>query len=410
MTTMLGIDLRGRRVLLAGGGSVAGRRAETLLAEGAALHVVAPELGERLTALVEAGAATWRGGAVREEDLDGAWLVHTATGSAATDAAVAAWAATRATFCIVASAAEAGTARMTASARVDDVVLGVVSAGSPDPLRSVAVRDALAEGLRSGEVAVRRRRRGGQGRVVLVGGGPGAVDLLTVRGRKALADADVVVTDRLGATGVLDELPDDVEVIDVGKRLGHHPVPQDGINRILVERALAGQRVVRLKGGDPFVYGRGGEEVLACRAAGIEVEVVPGISSALSVPAAAGIPLTHRGVATSAHIVNGQDALTDATLEALRDPSVTTVFLMGVSPLAERVERMLAEGVPADTPVAIVERGWTPSQRTTRARLDRIVAVGETAGVRSPAIVVVGAVAAERFLEPQRSPQEVAAT
>ena len=231
------------------------------------------------------------------------------------------------------------------------------------------------------------------GRVDLVGGGPGPLDLLTMRAWRLLMRADVIVMDRLGPTDVRDHVGPHVELIDVGKLPGHHPVPQDEINDLLVARAQAGKHVVRLKGGDPFVFGRGGEEVAACLAAGIPVDVVPGISSAIAVPQAAGIPVTHRGVAGSVHIVNGPAGITEATLAALKDDSVTTVILMGVGALPRIVADALGSGVPADRPVAIVERGHHRDQRTTRGTLASIVMDAGAASVRNPAVIVVGEVA-----------------
>jgi uroporphyrin-III C-methyltransferase/precorrin-2 dehydrogenase/sirohydrochlorin ferrochelatase len=216
---------------------------------------------------------------------------------------------------------------------------------------------------------------------------------MTVRGRRLLAEADVVVADRLGPVGVLAELDPAVEIIDVGKGPGHHPVPQEEINELLVRHALAGRRVVRLKGGDPFVFGRGGEEVAACVAAGVPVEVVPGPSSIVSVPQAAGIPVTHRGTAASLHVVNGQGEITQATIAALADDTVTTVVLMGVAGLPRLVARAIAAGVPASRPVAIVERGHTLEQRTPRTTLGDAVADAQSAAVRNPAVIVIGEVA-----------------
>ncbi len=406
MTTLLGIDLTGREVLVAGGGPVAARRVQALLAEGAAVRVVAPAVCEDLADLVAAGTVAWRCDGVREDDVDGAWLVHAATGDGAVDARLARWAAARRVWCVTAGDATVGTARTPAVTRAGDVVVGVVSAGVPDPRRSRAVLRSVAEHVRSGGADLRRRRPAadGAGRVVLVGGGPGAVDLLTVRGRRALAEADVVVTDRLGPTDVLDELPSDVEVVDVGKTPGHHPVPQREINRILVERAQRGQTVVRLKGGDPFVYGRGGEEVLACREAGVAVEVVPGVSSALAAPLAAGIPLTHRGTVTAFHVVNGHDGLDAAARLVLREGTATLVVLMGVSVLPEMVADALADGADPWTPVAVVEHGATPRQRVTRAPLHAIVERAAEVGVRAPAVIVVGRVAAPDLLLPDALP------
>jgi uroporphyrin-III C-methyltransferase/precorrin-2 dehydrogenase/sirohydrochlorin ferrochelatase len=238
------------------------------------------------------------------------------------------------------------------------------------------------------------------GRVHLIGGGPGPLDLLTLRAWRLLTAAEVVVMDRLGPTDIRSELRPDAEVIDVGKRPGHHPVPQDEINALLVARARAGRDVVRLKGGDPFVFGRGGEEVAACLAAGIPVDVVPGVTSAVAVPQAAGIPVTHRGVATAVHIVHGQTAVTASTLAALRDPDVTTVILMGVSAIPRIVADALRAGVDADRPVAIVERGHHLDQRTTRTTLGRAVLDAGRTGIRNPAVIVVGDVARAELLLP----------
>ncbi|WP_163275803.1 uroporphyrinogen-III C-methyltransferase [Cellulomonas iranensis] len=407
MTALLGVELAGRAVLVVGGGPVAARRAQALADEGALVRVVAPHVCEPLADLVVAGGARWSDREVAETDLDDVWLVHTATGDRATDAAVVAWATARRVFCVDAGGPRrpaAGTARTPATTQAGDVLVGVVSTAGADPRRSVEVRDRLAAHLRAGDVDLRRRRAtAGQGRVVLVGGGPGDVDLLTVAGRRALAEADVVVADRLGPVDVLDQLPADVEVVDVGKSPGHHPVPQDEINRLLVEQAQRGRVVVRLKGGDPFVYGRGGEEVLACRAAGVPVSVVPGVSSAFAAAAAAGVPLTHRGVVGAVHVMNGTDGWSAAALTGLRDRSCTVVVLMGVAALPGLVRDALAGGVDPDVPVAVVERATLPDQRVTRAPLHEVAAVAAARGVRAPAVVVVGDVAAPRLLEPAAS-------
>ncbi|BDZ41484.1 uroporphyrinogen-III C-methyltransferase [Paraoerskovia sediminicola] len=408
------------------------------------MRVVAPWVCEDMVDLlasddvrsVAGGRVTWAQREVRADDLDGAWLVHAATDDSATNADLVRWADARRLFCVNAGAADQGSARTPATTRSGDVLVGVVtdvrahdagidglpepsgqgsatraahepaaatrpSAGTrrtPDPRRTVAVRDAIAELLRSGE-ADQRRHRPGPGRVVLVGGGPGAVDLLTVRGRRELAEADVVVADRLGPTEVLDQLAAGVEVIDVGKVPGNHAVPQHEINAILVEQAQRGRRVVRLKGGDPFVFGRGGEEVVACREAGVPVEVVPGISSSLSVPALAGIPVTHRGTVASFHVTSGHEGLDAASLACVRDRAATLVILMGVSVLGTIVGQLVASGAAPDTPVAVVENGSTPQQRVTRSRLDAVVRTAENVGVRSPAVIVIGDVAADDLLE-----------
>ncbi len=409
MTTMLGLDLTGRRVLVVGGGPVAARRVQALVADGARVLVVAPALCEPLRDAHRWGQVEWRSHEVREDDLNDAWLVLTATGDRATDDQVAAWASQRRVFCVHAGRVAGGTARTPATTSLGDVLVGVVSTGAPDPGRTTVVRDALAEKvrdvladhLREGHVDVRGKRRRDEGRVVLVGGGPGDPGLLTLAGRRALAEADVVVTDRLGPVDVLDELAPDVEVIDVGKTPGNHPVPQHEIGRILVEQAQRGRVVVRLKGGDPFVYGRGGEEVLACREAGVAVSVIPGVSSALAAPAAAGIPLTHRGTVGALHVMNGHDGWSQAALVGLRDATCTVVVLMGVSALGELASRALEFGVPATTPAAIVERATTPTQRVTRASLATLEATALAEGVRAPAVLVLGEVAAEGLLAPR---------
>ncbi|MDO8142986.1 uroporphyrinogen-III C-methyltransferase [Isoptericola sp. 178] len=242
------------------------------------------------------------------------------------------------------------------------------------------------------------------GHVSLVGAGPGAADLLTYRAWRAIARADVVLHDRLVPLEVLEDLGDDVEVIDVGKAPGKHKVPQPEIDALLVDRALRGRRVVRLKGGDPFVFGRGGEEYAACRRAGVAVEVVPGVSAALAVPALAGIPLTHRGTTTAFHVVTahtrvGEQQLDDTAVSCVTDGTATLVILMGVSSLPAIVTRLLDAGAGPETPVAVVERGSTPDQRVTRTVLDLAAKRADEVGVRAPAVIVIGAVAAPGLLE-----------
>lgn len=401
MTTMLGVSLAGRDVLMVGGGPVTARRLPRFLADGARVRIVAPELAPETRALVEAHGLVWSARRFRRADLAGAWLVHTATGDLRVDVAVAAAAERRRVLCVNASDGAHGSARLTAQTTSGDVIVGVVSDAGVDPRRSASVRDAIALLFAGGALPLRRRRSGAPGRVDLVGGGPGPVDLLTVRARRLIAEADVIVADRLGpAAELLAELPADVLRIDVGKEPGSHPVPQEEINELLIAHARAGKRVVRLKGGDPFVFGRGGEEVLACVAAGIPVDVVPGTSSAISVPQAAGIPVTHRGTAMAFHVVNGQAEVTPATLAALADDAVTTVILMGVRALPRIAEAARRAGVAEDRPVAIVENGHTPSQRTTHTTLGRAADEARAVGVCNPAVIVVGDVARARFLLP----------
>lgn len=230
------------------------------------------------------------------------------------------------------------------------------------------------------------------GSVCLVGGGPGDPDLLTVGAVRALRTADAVLYDRLAPYALLAELAPQAELVDVGKRPGHHAIPQEEIERILIERALAGQKVVRFKGGDPFVFGRGGEEAAACRAAGVPVQVVPGVSSAIAVPSSAGIPVTHRDLSRLFTVISGHAPLTEAEAEHLAGLGGTIVVLMGVSNLPSISAGLLRHGLEPRTPVAIVERGFSPEQRTTISDLARIRAVADDAGVRSPAVIVIGEV------------------
>ena len=232
------------------------------------------------------------------------------------------------------------------------------------------------------------------GRVVLVGAGPGDPELITLRGARALAEADVVVYDRLVAPALLDLASPDAERIYVGKEPGRAAVPQRGIEQLLVERALTGATVVRLKGGDPFVFGRGGEEVAACNAAGIPCEVVPGVSAAVSAPAAAGIPVTHRGVARSVAVVTGSTAHDDELDLSRVVGADTLVVLMAAGRLAQTCAELIAAGRPGDEPAAIVQWAWTPDQRSVTGTLADLPMLAEAASIGPPATLVVGEVAA----------------
>ena len=231
---------------------------------------------------------------------------------------------------------------------------------------------------------------GPRGRVVLVGAGPGGLDLLTLAGIRALADADVVLTDRLAEVGDVAALAPGAEIIDVGKRPGHHAVPQAEIERLLVERARAGLVVVRLKGGDPYVFGRGGEEVSAAVAAGLHVTVVPGVSSAVGVPGAAGIPVTHRGVSHVFTVVSGHVPLEPHQAASLATLGGTIVFLMGMHNLVPITTALSRAGLSPDTPAAVVERGFTPDQRSIVGTLEDLPDLASRAGATSPAVIVVG--------------------
>lgn len=235
-----------------------------------------------------------------------------------------------------------------------------------------------------------------EGKVVLVGGGPGDPGLLTVAGLAALRSADVVVTDRLAPLGVLADL--DAEIIHVGKIPRGASTSQEAINAHLVEHARAGRVVVRLKGGDGFVLGRGGEEWLACREAGIPVEVIPGVSSALAVPALAGIPVTHRGLSQAVVVVSGHvppgDPRSDVDWAALARSGATIVVLMGVATLGPITDALITAGLAADTPAATIMNGASPQERRARAPLGEIAAVADAEGLGAPAVTVIGAAVA----------------
>ena len=381
------LDLHGRGVVVVGGGVVATRRTVNLLDAGAVVRVVSPALSDDLAELARSGGIEYVPRGYERGDLDGAWLVHTATGHAATDDAVVADADAARTWCIRTGDPAASSAWSSAVARSGDVTVAVNAGG--DPRRAAAIRSAVAMLLDTGDLPIRRRRPGA-GSVALVGGGPGDPGLITTRGRRLLAQADVVVVDRLAPRELLAGLDDDVEIIEAGKSPDAHTITQDEINAVLVDRAQAGNRVVRLKGGDPFVLGRGGEEVLACLAAGVEVEVVPGVTSAFAVPSAAGIPVTHRNVSRQVTVVSAHDAALD--WPALASLDGTLVLLMGVTRLKEHAARLVELGRAASTPVAVVERGTTPDQRTTIGTLADIGDLAAARAVRSPAVVVVGPV------------------
>jgi uroporphyrin-III C-methyltransferase/precorrin-2 dehydrogenase/sirohydrochlorin ferrochelatase len=400
----LALRLAGRRVLVVGGGAVATRRMPALLATGARVELVSPELTPSLRALADAGRLHWLARRFTPADLDGCWLVQVAIDDPVAAAEVSEAAEERRVFCVRADDRTAATAWTPAVVRHGPVTVAVLGGG--DPYRSVAVRDAIRDRLADGGIPVPPAGRalrdgsagpaGTGGRVALVGAGPGDPELITVRGRRLLAEADVVVADRLVPGLLLDELRPDVELVDAAK-IPYGPArAQEEINRILVERARSGAFVVRLKGGDPYVFGRGGEEVLACAEAGVPVLVVPGVTSAIAVPAAAGVPVTHRQVAHEFTVVSGHvppgdpESLVDwAGLARLRG---TLVVLMGLRNLAAITAALVAHGRPAGTPAAVVQEGTTGAERTVRASLDTIAERARTAAIRAPAILVVGEV------------------
>ncbi len=384
------LDLTGRLVVVVGGGTVATRRARSVLDAGADVRVVSPEVSDDLR---ELDVAVWQRPFVAA-DLDGAWLAVACTDDPAVNAEVVTAAGNRQIFCVRADAAIGGTARTPAMLRRDGLVVAVT--GGDDPLRAMALRDAISVALDVGELPARPIRPAAHGgSVALVGGGPGDPELITVRGRRLVASADLIVVDRLAPRDLLDDLPEQVEVIDCGKSAHRHNLTQDEINATLIDRALAGKRVVRLKGGDPFVFGRGGEEYLACVAAGVPVTVVPGITSALAGPVAAGIPLTHRGVAAdftviSGHLDAGHTADSGIDWSGFAAGTGTLVLLMSMDRLDVIAGELMAHGRPAATPTAVIHRATVAGQVVVRARLDELAKAVRDAGVGAPAVVVVG--------------------
>ncbi|MFJ2083373.1 uroporphyrinogen-III C-methyltransferase [Micromonospora chokoriensis] len=439
----LGLRLDGRRVVVVGGGAVATRRVPALLDAGADVLLVAPELTPALRARADAGRLHWVPRRFAPEDLDGAWLVQVAIDDPIAAASVSALAAERRIFCVRADDRAAATAWTPAVTRHGPVTVAVLGGG--DPRRAMTVRDAIRDLLAArlspaaatptpdrpaadaptpgglgaaaptadgaggealtpggaGAAALASDTAGGGattagsvGRVALVGSGPGDPELITVRGWRLLTEADVVVADRLVPGLLLDELRPDVELVDASKIPYGPSRAQEEINQILVDRALAGAFVVRLKGGDPYVFGRGGEELLACAEAGVPVTVVPGVTSSIAAPAAAGIPVTHRGVAHEFTVVSGHLA-PDAPASLVRWDALaglrgTLVILMGLKNLAAISETLIAHGRPPQTPAAVVQEATTGAQRVLRSTLGAVAAEVLAADLRPPAVVVVG--------------------
>ena len=385
------LDLAGRRIVVVGGGAVAARRSRALHEAGAHVVVVAPVIGDDVYAderQVSEFDAT---------DLDGAWLVLACTDDAAVNASVAAAAEERGIWCSRADDADESRAWVPAIGAVDDIQVAVTAGG--DPGRARALRDDAVRALHNGDWRARRTRVT-TGRVVLVGGGPGDPGLLTLSGYRALLDADVVVADRLGPAELVGLLPADVEVVDVGKDPRGHAASQDDINALLVQRALAGEVVVRLKGGDPYVLGRGSEEVEACTAAGVVVDVIPGVSSVTAAPALAGVPLTKRGTSQQFTVVSGHvppgDSRSTVDWDAVARGEGTIVLLMAVANLRPIAETLMAAGRDTATPAVVIENASLPDQRVVRATLADVADTAEREDVVPPAVVVIGAVVSPR--------------
>ena len=399
-TYLVGLRLAGKKVVMIGGGTVAQRRVPLLLANGADVHVIT----RVATPAVEAMAGQEPGITLqirdyRPGDLADAWYAIAATDEPDTNAAIVAEAESRRIFCVRADAGREGTAVTPASFGYEGLLVGVLASGAHR--RSAAVRSAIREALADGRIALDLVAPTDShvvpGGVALVGGGPGDPELITVRGRRLLAHADVVVADRLAPPELLAELPAHVEVIDAAKIPYGRAMAQDAINEVLIDRASSGKFVVRLKGGDPFVFARGYEEVLACAEAGIQVTVVPGVTSAIAVPALAGVPVTHRAVNHEFVVVSGHlspdhpESLVN--WEALAQLSGTLVLLMAVERIELFAEVLQKGGRPAETPVLVVQHGTTSAERILRATLADVPERIRSEGIRPPAIIVIGPVA-----------------
>jgi uroporphyrin-III C-methyltransferase/precorrin-2 dehydrogenase/sirohydrochlorin ferrochelatase len=441
-------DLRSQKVLIVGGGEVAQRKAALLERAGAAITLVAPALVPELERRAAAGALT----AVRREfvpdDLAGVRLAIVATERRASNRWIAALCEARAIPVNVVDDREAS--RVIVPALVDrDPVLIAVSSGGASPVLARRWRERieallparigeLALWLRGLRAASRRRLRGtaerrryfetlvdggaaerfmdgdvrgaeqlarrllaadgapAPGRVVLVGAGPGDPELLTLKALRALSDADVILHDRLVSEGVLDLARRDALRICVGKSPKGAGVSQARINELLVEHARAGRRVVRLKGGDPFVFGRGGEELEVLARAGIAYSVVPGVTAASACAAYAGIPLTHREHAQSVSLVTGHggEGGQEPDWRALAAERTTVVFYMGLAGLERIVAKLIEHGAPADRPAALIAQGTLPAQQVVPGTLASIAASAKSRGIASPALLIVGDVAA----------------
>ncbi|UHQ22321.1 siroheme synthase CysG [Lysobacter sp. 5GHs7-4] len=446
--------LRGRAVLVVGGGAVAQRKVEALLDAGAQVRVGAPALQASLVQLAEQGRIRHLPGEFVEQWLDEVWLAIAATDDVAVNRAVAAAGEARRLWVNVVDDAEASSFHV--PARIERGPLQIaISSGGGAPMLARHLRerletqldpsmadlaellgrerlrirarypdlgarrrffDGLLDGPLQGLLRQRRHRaaqrafddaldarepRARRGAVVLVGAGPGDPGLLTLRGLRALNEADVILHDRLVSAEVLQLARRDAERIEVGKQAGDHHTTQDRIHELMLAHARAGKRVVRLKGGDPFVFGRGGEEIEVLRAHGIDYEVVPGITAALACAAYAGVPLTHREHAqavrlVTAHCKDSEDALDWAALAQERQ---TLAVYMGVAGLDRLRDRLIAHGRAPSTPFALIENGSRANQRTVVGTLAELPDAALAHGVRSPALLIVGEVAglAERL-------------
>jgi uroporphyrin-III C-methyltransferase len=342
------LELDGLPVLVCGGGPAALSAIRQLLDTGAVVTVVAPEIGATVADLAARGLLIMRRRPPAPDDFTGAALVVPATGVAERDQMIAA-----------------------------------------------AARDHGVPAVSAAPASVEQST--GAGSVILVGGGPGDLGLLTVAGLQAIKEADVIVCDRLAPLSALQHARPEAEIIEVAKIPRGTSTSQDRINEILIEHASAGKTVVRLKGGDPFVFGRGGEEWQACASAGILVTVIPGVTSAVAGPALAGVPLTHRELTQGFTVISGHappgDPGSTLNWQALAMANTTLVIMMGVATLPNITAQLIKHGLPADTPAMTVADAAMPSQQAVRGTLADIATRTNEAGIKPPAITVIGAVA-----------------
>ncbi len=418
------VNIEGKSGLIVGGGEVARRKVLKLLPFGPCLTVVAPMIEEEL---LENKAVTCVQRAFRKEDIRGQMFVIAASDEADVNREVGRLCREKNIPVNVADEKEACSFLFPALVREGRLTVGISTEGA-SPSMAGRIRSSVEASLPHGigeelerlanlreqvkkEVPAREHRTeilkqaaqnyaGGtsrasgqeKGKVILAGAGCGAYDLITVRGMNAVRNAQVLVYDDLMDERLLSHAGESCEKIYVGKRSGKHSMPQEEINALLIAKAKEGKLVVRLKGGDPFVFGRGGEEVLALRQAGIEVEEIPGISSAVAVPAAAGIPVTHRGISRSFHVITGHGAEGSVTerMEALAALEGTLIFLMGLGNIEEITEGLIACGKSKNTPATVIWGGFDGSVQTVRGCLGNIAEKTRRSGLMSPAVIVIG--------------------
>ncbi|HEY8567996.1 siroheme synthase CysG [Microbulbifer sp.] len=443
----LAFDLKNRPCLIVGGGSIATRKARLLNKAEARLLVVAPDITDELRQLVLASGGEYIVGRYRSDLLEHVEMVVAATADSEVNAQVSVDAQERRLPVNVVDSPELCTFTFPSIVERGPVAIGISSGGSAPVLTRMlrsqietllspglgliadlagrlrgAVKAALPETQRKdfwhwvfngpvvgqierghkaeAEQAVLEELRRWQdkpaasGEVYLVGGGPGDPDLLTFRALRLMQQADVVLYDRLVSTEVLELVRRDAERIYVGKMKQFHSVPQDDINQLLVDLAKEGKKVLRLKGGDPFVFGRGGEEIDKLAEAGVPFQVVPGITAAIGCSAYSGIPLTHRDHAQSVRFITGHLKQGDLVLpwEELITRNQTLVFYMGLTGLPTISEKLIAHGMDADTPAALVEKGTTRDQRVIVGTIGTLPELAETHKVEAPALTIIGGV------------------